>query len=75
MTSIARNGMRFGSSADLGSGPEPQLAQDLSDVVAGGALGDRQLGGDLAVGEAPSDEDYNLALSGGKLVPRSVVGW
>src|SRR5215216_6974025 len=58
---------------DLGSGSEPQLAQDPGHVVVGRAPGDRKLRGDLAVGEPPRDEERDFSLASGEPF-RSFVG-
>jgi hypothetical protein len=52
-----------GPAVDLGPRPEPRLAQDVGDVVTRCALGDPELGGDLAVGEASGDNDHYLRLT------------
>jgi hypothetical protein len=53
---------------------EPQLLEDLGHVVTGRALGDGQLGCDLAVGEAPGDEEHDLQLSRSKVAHRFGAG-
>lgn len=47
-------------SEDLGPGTEPQLLEDLAHVGRHCVLGDRELRGDLAVGELPRDEQRDL---------------
>jgi len=41
------------SGADLGPGAQPKLLEDPADVGRGRVLGDGELLGDVAVGEAP----------------------
>jgi hypothetical protein len=48
--------------------------ENPGDVVAGGAFGDPELGGDLAVGEAPGDEGRYLLLAAGELDYGSPAG-
>lgn len=43
----------FCPTTNLGRRVELELLEDLGDVVARGALGDRKLFGDLAVGQSP----------------------
>jgi hypothetical protein len=59
--------LTFSSPAgDLGPRSEPQFAEDTRDVIASRALGDPELSGDLAVGQAPGDEDRYLLLAAGE---------
>src|SRR5215210_2855039 len=68
---VGRKQSVLGSPAcDLGPRTEPQLAEDFSDVVACGAPGDPELGGDLAVGEAPRNQDRHLPLASGEAESR-----
>src|SRR5688500_5574374 len=48
---------------DLGAGAEAELVQDVLDVAHGGVLGDDELGGDLAVGQAAGHESGDLGLA------------
>jgi hypothetical protein len=50
-------------SGDLASGGEAKLVADLLDVAFRGPLGDKQPVSDLAVGQAFSDQDRDLALT------------
>src|SRR3712207_1400564 len=54
---------------------EPQLAEDAGDVIADRTLGDPEVGGDLAVGEAPGDEERYLLLTSGELEHRFAGQW
>jgi hypothetical protein len=58
---------------DLGSGSETKLAHNPGHVVVGGVRGDRELLGDLTVGESPRDEQRDFSLAGGESF-RSFVG-
>jgi hypothetical protein len=49
---------------DLSSRSQPQLAKDPGYVITRCALGDRELGGDLAVGETPGDEELPPSRGG-----------
>jgi hypothetical protein len=49
--------------ADLSSGTQPELLENLGDVVGGGVFGDRELSGHLVVGEATGDEGPSGASS------------
>src|SRR5690349_17425649 len=49
-----------GPGGDLGPVAEVQLGQDVLDVAFGGPSGDHELGSDLAVGQAPSDQFRHL---------------
>ncbi len=59
---------------DLGSKMEPESLEDPGNVVFGGALGDRELFGYLAVGQPSPDEQSDLSLAGGEPFAR-YVGW
>ena len=50
----------------LGSGAQPQLFEDLANVVCDRVLGDGELLGDPAVGKPPPDEERHLLLAGGE---------
>ena len=43
-------------------------------MVTRSAFGDGQLGGDLAVCEAPGDEQHDLPLAGSKFAHRFILG-
>src|ERR1044071_8511766 len=55
---------------DLGAGAEAELVEDVLDVGVGGALGDHELVGDLAVGQPPRDQGGDLDLAVGQRVGR-----
>jgi hypothetical protein len=59
---------------DGGSRPQPQLVETRGDVIAGRALREAELGGDLAVGAALGDERRCLHFAAGKF-PRQFVEW
>ena len=59
--------------SDLVSGIQPQLLEYVADVGRNGMLGEHQLRGDLAVGEALGDENRYLLLAGGQGNRRLVV--
>ena len=54
----------FCPTSDLGTRVEPELLEDLGDVVARGALGDRKLFGDMAVGLSPGYKGAYRSLTG-----------
>src|SRR5580658_8045928 len=49
---------------------EAELGQDVGHVTRRGSRADHQLVGDLAVGQAPGDEDHDLVLARGKRAGR-----
>ena len=59
--------------ADLAARGEPQLGEDVLDVVLGGALGDEQPLGDLPVGEALGHQCGDLRLARAQRVVSAVV--
>src|SRR6266568_7166618 len=59
---LARHARGDGPGGDLGAGAEPELGEDVLDVVLGGPLGEEQGPGDLPVGQAPGDQHRHLPL-------------
>ena len=49
--------------SDLSSGMEPEFLEDRGNVVCGGALGDREHLGDLAVGQPSGDGEMRRMKS------------
>src|SRR6266581_3681194 len=57
-----RQALGDGPRGDLRASAEPELGQDVLDVVLGGPLGQEQDPGDLPVGQAPGDQHRHLPL-------------
>src|ERR1700739_206086 len=60
----AAGGMRGQPRGDLAAVAEPELDQDVLDVVLRRAFGDEQGLADLLVGQAPRDQPSHLQLAG-----------